>query len=286
MKTKILLLLLLFIAIVGVSTLMIPKARAMSANKEDNLGFDYFFGQGVPQNWVKANYWYKKAAMQGNKNAESNLGNAYLYAQGVPQNSFKAIYWYKKAMAQGSISAEYGLGMAYILSSKSVPHNYVKGIYWIKKMAGQGYAAAIMSLAGITTKKWITLPAVQRKAILVFGKFAYGDKYNGVGVPLRVVGNGLGRSESQSALNYTITGATFGTQLQSSLLSYMNGSGYKSNITANMIIPFSVFVAGSTNIKEVEFVISRVSVMVNMGDLKNFNQLTRLYADYLIQKNG
>ena len=115
MKTKILLL--LFIAIAGVSTLVTPKARAMSAAaakelngiKEYYLGSKYYYGKGVPQNYAKADYWFKKSAVQGNAFAEDYLGVAYAQGRGVSLSDTKAIYWYKKAAEQGNADAEKNL---------------------------------------------------------------------------------------------------------------------------------------------------------------------------------
>ena len=72
MKTKVLL---LFIGIAAVLMLMITKAHAMSAAKENNLAGNYIAGIGVPQSHAKATYWWKKAAAQGNFQAKYNLKN-------------------------------------------------------------------------------------------------------------------------------------------------------------------------------------------------------------------
>lgn len=73
MKPKILLLLFIVIAGILTLTLMPLKARAMSANKENQLGWNYDSGNGVPQSYAKATYWWKKAAAQGDVLAKYNL---------------------------------------------------------------------------------------------------------------------------------------------------------------------------------------------------------------------
>jgi len=65
--------------------------------------------QGVPQDYSKAVYWYKKAAKQGLAAAENNLGVMYAKGLGVPQDYSKAVYWLKKAAEQGYATAKANL---------------------------------------------------------------------------------------------------------------------------------------------------------------------------------
>jgi len=59
----------------------------------------YLKGLGVPQDYQKAVYWFKKSAEQDYPLAEINLALIYQYGLGVPQDSQEALYWYNKAMA-------------------------------------------------------------------------------------------------------------------------------------------------------------------------------------------
>ena len=56
-----------------------------------NLGVMYAQGQGVPQNYKQAVYWYKKSANQGDAFAQSNLGLMYAQGQGLPQDYKQAV---------------------------------------------------------------------------------------------------------------------------------------------------------------------------------------------------
>jgi TPR repeat protein len=88
----------------------LEKAAAQGdAGAENNLGVDYAVGQGVPQNYAKADYWYEKAASQGYAFAEYNLGFAYEYGKGVPQNTMTALHLFKKALAGGDSTAAYAI---------------------------------------------------------------------------------------------------------------------------------------------------------------------------------
>ena len=111
------------------------------ADAETDLGAAYHNGQGVPQNYAKANAWFLKAAGQGFADAETDLGAAYYNGQGVPQNYSSADYWYKKAADQGNALAEYNLGNAYA-NGHGIPQNYTMAYHWYKKAADKGLALA------------------------------------------------------------------------------------------------------------------------------------------------
>ncbi len=88
-------------------------SKALSPKAETSLGYAYYFGRGVPQDYYTAVYWWGKAAAQGYAAGESNLGDAYYNGQGVPKNYYTAVYWWGKAAAQGYAAGEYDLGYAY-----------------------------------------------------------------------------------------------------------------------------------------------------------------------------
>jgi hypothetical protein len=80
-------------------------ARAENAVAQYNLGFMYDSGQGVPQSYPKAVYWYRKAAVQGDAPAQYNLGLMYDNGRGVPQDDARALKWFIVAKAGGSKTA-------------------------------------------------------------------------------------------------------------------------------------------------------------------------------------
>jgi len=61
----------------------------------------YEGGQGVPQDYTQAAFWYRKSAEQGYSKAQSNLGSMYHRGQGVPQDDTQASSWFRKAAEQG-----------------------------------------------------------------------------------------------------------------------------------------------------------------------------------------
>jgi len=48
---------------------MKPLAEQGDADSQNNLGFLYYHGQGVPQDYVQAHMWFNLASTQGDKDA-------------------------------------------------------------------------------------------------------------------------------------------------------------------------------------------------------------------------
>jgi TPR repeat protein len=75
------------------------------------LGEEYYKGnrsEGYPQDYKKAAYWYKKAAVKDNAVAhlaQYRLGDMYYKGLGVPRDYKKATEWYEKAAGQGNTEA-------------------------------------------------------------------------------------------------------------------------------------------------------------------------------------
>ena len=77
------------------------------------LGYAYYDGQGVSQDFAKAVEWYRKAAAQGNSASMLCLGEMYRDGVGVKQDYAKAIEWFQKAIADDHDGACIALGILY-----------------------------------------------------------------------------------------------------------------------------------------------------------------------------
>ena len=66
----------------------------------------YFDGDGVDQDYSKAEYWYQKSAEQGNPEAQHNLGVIYYKGEGVARNFEKAKYWFERLSDLGNADAQ------------------------------------------------------------------------------------------------------------------------------------------------------------------------------------
>ena len=98
----------------------------------------YEYGQGVPQDYPQALYWYRRAAQQGNAEAQFNLGFLYATGVGVPQNYTEAFGWYRLAAQQGNAEAQHNLGYLYHIGQGGLPQDFVQAHMWYNLAAAQG----------------------------------------------------------------------------------------------------------------------------------------------------
>ncbi len=140
------------------------------AKAQCNLGYCYYYGQGVSQDYSKAVEWYTKAANQKYAGAQNNLGVCYHYGQGVPQDYSKAVEWYTKAANQKYAGAQNNLGVCYA-KGQGVSQDYSKAVEWYTKAANQGYALAQNNL-GVCYENGQGVPQDYSKAVEWYTKAA------------------------------------------------------------------------------------------------------------------
>ncbi|MBN8989401.1 MAG: sel1 repeat family protein [Rhizobiales bacterium] len=80
--------------------LLLPLAEHGQARAQAMMGFMYATGQGVPQSYDAAAYWYRLSAEQGDTTAQYLLGLAYDKGQGVPLDGVAAYKWLNLAAAR------------------------------------------------------------------------------------------------------------------------------------------------------------------------------------------
>jgi TPR repeat protein len=71
----------------------------------------YNNGEGTPQDYKQALYWFTKAAVQGNDIAQLNLGMMSADGSGTPKNNVLAYVWWNIAAAQGNKIAKENRGI-------------------------------------------------------------------------------------------------------------------------------------------------------------------------------
>ncbi|WP_027534684.1 tetratricopeptide repeat protein [Bradyrhizobium sp. WSM3983] len=79
--------------------LLLPAAERGNSRAQGMIGFMYATGQGLPQSYDAAAYWYRLSAEQGNTTAQYLLGLAYDKGQGVPADDVAAYKWLNLATA-------------------------------------------------------------------------------------------------------------------------------------------------------------------------------------------
>lgn len=105
------------------------------------LGYMYNHGLGLPQDLSEALKWYKKSAAKGNSWAQNSIGYMYYYGQGVKQDYREAERWYRQSAEQGNEIAQRNLGNMYE-TGIGVTKNLSEALKWYRKAADQGYSWA------------------------------------------------------------------------------------------------------------------------------------------------
>ena len=113
---------------------------------------------------IKAVEWYRKAAEQGHEVAQNNLGWMYQQGRGVPQDDQAAINWYSKAANQGYSLAQDNLGWVYE-HGWGVKKDLRKAREWYQKSAKQSYKPAkdvLQNLKTTSLRSAINQPAIKK----------------------------------------------------------------------------------------------------------------------------
>ena len=106
---------------------------------QNNLGYAYQQGKGdLPQSYVKAVEWWRKAADQGYAPCQHNLGVAYIMGKGVAQSDHKAAEFYRKAAEQCHAGAQVGLAELYYFGRGGLPRDLKLSLKYLKHAAAQG----------------------------------------------------------------------------------------------------------------------------------------------------
>ncbi len=116
-------------------------AEEGDAKAQSHLGYLYYVGEGVPQDYAMAVKWYRKAAVQGDRDAQYNLAVAYAFGEGSKQDYKEAAIWYRRAAEQGHAISQYSLGISHAYG-EGVPQDEKTAAEWFLKSAEQGYERA------------------------------------------------------------------------------------------------------------------------------------------------
>jgi TPR repeat protein len=81
---------------------IVELAERGNARAQAQLAFMYQTGRGMPQHYVGAVYWYRRAAEQGYGHAQFMLGLMYDKGQGVPQDGVEAYKWVNLAASRAT----------------------------------------------------------------------------------------------------------------------------------------------------------------------------------------
>jgi hypothetical protein len=103
--------------------------------------------QGVPQDYVEAANWFRKAAEQGYVQAQNRLAQMLAIGQGIQQNDAEAASWYRKAADQGVVPAQgKGSGCGGPPKKGGVREAQTKGLKLLTRLRRRLNQASISSL--------------------------------------------------------------------------------------------------------------------------------------------
>lgn len=130
---------------------VLKRAQAGDPNAQNELGILYSEGRGLPQNYLEAKDWFKKAADQGHAGAQVNLGTLYSLGQGAPYSDPMALFWFQKAAEQRNALAFAKLGMMYE-RGRGVPQSLIEAHMWYNLSAAYGEKRAAESRDAIALR--------------------------------------------------------------------------------------------------------------------------------------
>jgi TPR repeat protein len=125
-----------------------PLAEAGDPAAQTNLGFLYYEGKGVAQNYEEALKWYRMAALTGYPDAAFNLGVAYSEGKGVKPDESQALHWYQLAGDAGYAPAQVILGNLYFRGD-GIAADQKTGADWYLKAAEQDDVVAEFLIANL-----------------------------------------------------------------------------------------------------------------------------------------
>ena len=115
---------------------MIKKAEQGDVNAQWKLGWKYYDGDGVRNDYTKAFSYFKLVADAGYVDAQYVLGRLYEDGLGVDQDYTLAAHYYKLAAEQGDAKAQNSLGLLY-KEGLGVERDYGLAAYYFKLSAEQ-----------------------------------------------------------------------------------------------------------------------------------------------------
>ena len=136
---------------------ILKRAEAGNPNAQNQLGMLYSEGRGLPQNYLEAKDWFKKAADQGHAAAQVNLGTLYSLGQGAPYSDHMALFWFQRAAEQRNALAFAKLGMMYE-RGRGVPQSLVDAHMWYNLSVAYGETRAAEARNAVATR--MTAPQI------------------------------------------------------------------------------------------------------------------------------
>ncbi len=139
--------------------------KSNNGQKKDaqyGLSLLYWQGQGVEQDYKKAEEWLIKSANNGHEDAALKLGFLFLNGLAGVKDAVKAKEWFLKAAQAGLMDGQYNVGL---LFSQGVggQKDLSQAKFWLKRAANQGDVSAqkqLLKLTKTSTTQLLTTKAI------------------------------------------------------------------------------------------------------------------------------
>jgi len=125
-----------------------PFAMKGNAAAQFGLGFMYFEGRGVQQDYVEAANWFLRSAQQGYSSSYGYLGPMYSKGLGVIRDENEAAKWFRWDASEGSVVAQVNMVNRY-MKGLGVPQDQILAYMWYLVSAPSITDNAVRAIASL-----------------------------------------------------------------------------------------------------------------------------------------
>ncbi len=124
------------------------QAEAGDIAAQAYIGYLYYKGEHLPQDYALAQRWLQAAALHGSADAQYNLGLVHAHGHGTAPDLQQAAQWYRQAAEQGHAPAQYKLALSYYYGDGQA-QDLSQAAHWFDAAARQDHVSAQMHLASM-----------------------------------------------------------------------------------------------------------------------------------------
>jgi len=125
-----------------------PGIEKLASKAAGYLGRMFLRGEGMPQDFEKAQIWFKRGTSNGDSMSQYSMGLMYLNGYGVPKDTVKAAEYFSPAADEGLASAQVRLGALFLdqgdittamrYFDHAARNNHIEAFYYLADLIYQG----------------------------------------------------------------------------------------------------------------------------------------------------
>lgn len=150
-------------------------AEAGSAEATQRVGWHYYWGRGVPENWPEAMRWWRQAAIGGSCDAMNGIAAMLTDPKHGPVDLAEAARWYRIAaesdLACGN-GATVALASLYAKGGGNLPRDYGQALKYLLASVERGNPVAAMQI-GFYYENGLGTPVNKAEALKWFDRAGY-----------------------------------------------------------------------------------------------------------------